>query len=164
MGQALITRKGGSSKITEKTLEAFGFVNVPKGEWALKTGTKTISAKDTNIIPFVLVSSTVSLRRQHVSTEGVNSNSGTTSINNIKSAYADYSIGGLLQYSNITMKGTGTGYNLFIPAFYGYDLTATQDGYTSGTLSAWLEKVVVGGVIRQLITYLANIYRKEVLA
>ena len=31
--------KNVSSKITEKTLEALGFVNVPKGEWALKSGT-----------------------------------------------------------------------------------------------------------------------------
>lgn len=141
MGQALITRKGRSSKATEKTLEFLGFVNVPKGEWVLKTGTKTISAKDVNIIPFVLTSSTVSLRRQHVSTDGVHSNSGTNSINGVRSAYADYSIGGVRQYNNITMTGTGTGYNLFIPAFYAYDLTATQNGYTSGTLSAWLEKV-----------------------
>ena len=117
------------------------FKNVPNGEWVLKTGTKTISAKDANIIPFVLASSGVYIRRQHVSTDGVHSNSGSTSINGVRSAYADYSIGGLRQYNNITMEGHGTGYNLFIPAFYSYDLTATQNGFTSGTLSAWLEKV-----------------------
>lgn len=39
MGQCLITRKGGSVKFDKKTLEAFGFTNVPAGEWLLKTGT-----------------------------------------------------------------------------------------------------------------------------
>ena len=92
----------------------------------------------------MLASSTVSLRRQHVSTDGVHSNSGTKSINGVRSVYAGYSIGGLRQYNNIEMTGKGTGYNLFIPAFYDYDLTATQDGYTSGDLVAWLEKVGEG--------------------
>lgn len=134
MGTCLIRRRGGMP------LKSLGFINVPSGNWKLKTGTKTISSKDDNIIPFVLESSTVSLRRQHVSIDGVHSNSGTKSINGVRSAYADYSIGGLRQYNNIEMTGKGTGYNLFIPAFYGYDLTATQNGFTSGKLSAWLEK------------------------
>lgn len=54
MGSCLITRKGGSSKVTEKTLETLGFVNVPKGEWELKTGSLPQTSLDgVNYIPLV---------------------------------------------------------------------------------------------------------------
>lgn len=161
MGQALITRKGGSSKVTEKTLETLGFINVPKGEWVLKIGTKSISAKDSTIIPICVESVKASAYSQHTGGGSVG-NTNYTKINNINAVSGSYSIGGLAQYNNITVTGSGTGYNIFLPLFYSMDLSATQNGYTSGTLSAWLEEV--GGVIRQLITYLANIFRKEVLA
>lgn len=140
MGQCFITRKGGSSKVTEKTLEALGFVNVPKGEWTLKTGTKSISAKDSTIIPICVESVTASITTQRTG-GGAAWNTEYTRINNIVAVAGGYSIGGLAQYNNITITGSGTGYHIFLPLFYSMDLSATQNGYTSGTLSAWLEKV-----------------------
>ena len=140
MGQCLITRKGGANKVTKKTLEALGFVNVPKGEWVLKTGTKSISAKDSTVIPICVKSVSASASSQHTGGGSVG-NTNYTKINNINAVKGSYSIGGVAQYNNITVTGSGTGYNIFLPLFYSMDLSATQAGYTSGTLSAWLEKV-----------------------
>ena len=120
MGQCLITRKGGTSKVTEKTLEALGFVNVPKGEWVLKTGSKTISAKSSTIIPLVIKSISASVSYRKPSTNSSSSNS---------------------TMSWIQTDSNATAYNIFIPSFYSLDLSKTQNGYTDGTLSAWLEKV-----------------------
>lgn len=139
MGQCLITRKGGTSKVTEKTLEALGFVNVPKGEWVLKTGSKTISAKSSTIIPLVInsISASVSYRKPSTTSS---SSSTSKKVNNINVLALSSTATGNSTMSWIQTDSNATAYNIFIPSFYSLDLSETQNGYTDGTLSAWLEK------------------------
>lgn len=140
MGQCLITRKGGSVKIDKKTLEAFGFTNVPDGEWIMKTGSKTISAKSSTIIPLVIKSISASVSYRKPST---NSSSSSTSkkVNSINVLALSSTATGNSTMSWIQTDSNATAYNIFIPSFYSLDLSKTQNGYTDGILSAWLEKV-----------------------
>lgn len=149
MGLCLMSRKGGSVKFNKKTLEAFGFTNVPDGEWIMKTGTKSATNIASNIIPLVV----------NVYLSGIGaSNQSAKLTDNLGNTYSSYGFG----------SNSNSGWVKFCEWLPSYqDLTVlknvTSFSYTKGSLSisVWLEEV--GGVIRQLITYLANI-GKEVLA
>lgn len=137
MGQCFITRKGGSSKITEKTLEALGFINVPKGEWVLKKGTlSTSSLNGSTYIPLVAyVSCDYTNWNDSYATTAIKDNSGTN--------YGSTGVGGANSEANprLTME-------------LHMDLTLTNSfnctkllairsftGVQSSSIKSWLEKV-----------------------
>ena len=142
MGDCLITRKGSNMKFDKKTLEAFGFKNVPEGEWIMKTGNKSIKAKDTNIIPIVEASRIVQEWMKDVPLSN-----GSFSYyrydrvfpNGQNGMYLWYAIDGLGQNNLIQISATG--YNIFLPAFYQMDLSYVQNNFTYGTLTVWFEKI-----------------------
>lgn len=142
MGQCLITRKGSNMKFDKKTLEAFGFKNVPEGEWIMKTGNKSIKAKDTNIIPIVEASRIVQEWMKDVP-----ASNGSFSYNRYDRVFPNghtgmylwYAIDGLGQNNLIQISATG--YNIFLPAFCQMDLSYVQNNFTYGTLTVWFEKI-----------------------
>ena len=142
MGQCLITRKGGSVKFDKKTLEAFGFKNVPEGEWIMKTGNKSIKAKDANIIPIVEAG-----RRVQEWFKDVPISNGSFSYTRDNKIFPNGQIGMYLWYAidglgqNNLIQIDATGYNIFLPAFCRMDLSYVQNNFTYGTLSVWLEKI-----------------------
>lgn len=152
--------KNGSSKITEKTLETLGFTNVPSGNWIIKKGSKTISAKSSTIIPLVIKSISASVSYRKPSTTS-SSSSTSKKINSINVLALSSTATGDSTMSWIQTDSNATAYNIFIPSFYSFDLSKTQNGYTNGTLSAWLEKV--GGVTSKLRSLLVNAFGKKVL-
>lgn len=141
MGTCIITRKGGSSKVTEKTLQALGFVNVPKGEWALKTGSlATSSLNQSTYIPLAVYAKvTGPATTSYGNTTMTCTYSGGTK--NLLRADSNSDAGGAGN------KGTGiaTGTVDLISAFSG-DLTLMKSitSFSNGrdvSIKTWLEKV-----------------------
>ena len=133
MGNALITRKGGNVKFDKKTLEAFGFTNVPDGEWIMKTGTKSATDIASNIIPLVV----------NVYLSGIGQSYQSAKLtDNLGHTYSSYGFG----------SNSNSGWVNFYEWLPSYqDLTVlksvTSFSYTKATLtiSVWLEEVVGGG-------------------
>lgn len=121
-------------------LKSMGFVNVPSGTWVFKTGSKTITSKQNTIIP---ISGKESCGRD--------GHGGSSSTWSGMPAIDSRSINGVaFVHLNAASRTEGNGQvgcsmyhdNLysFYPRAYDMDLTATQNGVTSATLSCWLEK------------------------
>ena len=141
MGDCLITRKGGSSKVTEKTLEALGFVNVPKGEWALKTGSlATSSLNQSTYIPLAVYGKvTGPATTTYGSTTMTCTYSGGTK--SLLTATSSSDAGGLGNKGT----GTATGTVDLISVFSG-DLTLMKSitGFSNASdvsIKTWLQKV-----------------------
>lgn len=144
-GYAAGISNGGKDDATNG-LSYMGFVNPPsEGNWVMKTGTKTLSAKDPNIIPIVAATqSSSNSGADYYDQWGLLSTQG--SVHQIKkcdangvsaSFYASKNANGS---SHVNWGINATAQNVFLPVFQGFDLTKTQNAYTSGTFSAWLEK------------------------
>ena len=128
--------KNGSSKITEKTLEALGFVNVPKGEWAFRSTAKgNTYKKSANTIPLV---KNVFKADRYIQNIPKNATDGTTNYYNINGKIA---VAAQFKPEAI-VTGTvyGQGYNLYLPAFYDNDYTKLQT-CTYTDITQWYEKV-----------------------
>lgn len=127
-----------SSKITEKTLEALGFVNVPKGEWKLKSGTLAYATcnSGSQYIPLALEVSYVQL-----------------------AATASHTV----KYGDIVLNTGQEYYRGSARCFCSIDLTKKQisvSGVSSCNVIVWLEKV--GGAIAKLLFSLSPLLKKEV--
>lgn len=130
--------KNVSSKITEKTLEALGFVNVPKGEWALKSGTLAYATcnSGSQYIPLALEVAYVQL-------------AGTASHT--------------VKYGDIVLNTGQEYYRGSARCFCSTDLTKKQisvSGVSSCNVIVWLEKV--GGAIAKLLFSLSPLLKKGV--
>ena len=127
--------KNVSSKITEKTLEALGFVNVPKGEWEFRSTAKGYTySKNANTIPLIKTSfnAVSSKTKAPANTETTT----TYNINGVKIALSKGNPG-----STVDLWAFGSIiYNVYLPYFYGYDYTKLQT-CTYTDILEWYEKV-----------------------
>lgn len=133
--------KNSISKIDKKTLENFGFTNVPDGEWAIKTGSVSYSDinSNNNRIP-IGISITVG---QNAGTPEAWVKYGTTKIFSVKPY--EYTWSAVL--------------------FTGRDLSKKSISVSniwSCNVTTWLEKVG-GEVTRKLRSLLVSTFRKKVL-
>lgn len=129
--------KNVSSKITEKTLEALGFINVPKGEWLLKSGALSYATcnSGSQYIPLALEVAYVQL-------------AGTASHT--------------VKYGDIVLNTGQEYYRGSARCFCSTDLTKKQitvSGVSSCNVIVWLEKV---GAIAKLLFSLSPFLKNEV--
>ena len=128
--------RGGTS------LSDLGFKNVPEGDWVLKSTAlgDAFPGLGENIIPLVLTSISGNTTQIGYSTQNNGGRYiGTASINGIQAEWHQMYIDGNGEIVP-QLWGNGTAYKLFLPAFFGYDLTATQKGVTQTNIEAWLQK------------------------
>ena len=127
------------------SLSDLGFKNVPDGEWVLKSKTfgDTFPGLGANVIPIVLesISGNTAIINYGTNNNGGNYN-GSASINGITAEAHSMHINGSGEVTP-QIWGNGAAYKLFLPAFYGYDLTATQKGVSKTNIEAWLQKVYI---------------------
>ena len=127
--------KNGSSKITEKTLEALGFVNVPKGEWEYRSTSKGYTySKSANTIPLIKnkISNVVSVK----------SASGNTLYTNDLKINSKLAVQGRCVVGNATTiwEYGAYVYNVYLPYFYNLDVSKLQK-LSDTDILAWYEKV-----------------------
>lgn len=148
---------GGSNKINAKILELFGFTNVPSGEWELKKGELSQSSLNgSKYIPLTIYAYMYDTSYGFTyKTFFLKDNKGTTYFT-------------LTHGWDTSQNGHANCYtDIYLPVKNSYDcdkLLAIRSfsGYKELKITSWLEKV--GGVIRNLITHTANVFRKKVLA
>ena len=137
MANALITRKGGTS------LASLGFINVPNGNWVLKSTTtgSTFPGFSSNVIPIAMnTGSSCSRSHSNYTSSSPMTTSGSTAINEKTASAINASASKGINRESLSVNASTTAYSVFLPWFYDMDLTAVQNGVTSGTITAWLEK------------------------
>lgn len=125
------------------SLSDLGFKNVPEGDWVLKSTAfgDTFPGYGSNIIPLVVESMGASAYINYGTAGNGRHYHGYAKINNRNAVHQDEMINGDGEILP-QVWAWATGYNLFIPAFYDYDLSATQAGTTDTSIkiTAWLQK------------------------
>ena len=117
-----------------------GFINIPSGNWVWKS-TKTGSSFpgfSNNVIP---ICKTFSASSEHGWSENTQigfSGSTTASCNSQTVATGSASKGANVGSKNWSTSVTA--YNVFLPQYYGMDLTVVQNSEKSGTITVWLQK------------------------
>ena len=120
-------------------LVAIGFLNpppCPKTGWVFKSGSSSFPGFSANVIPLVKEQSGNS-HWSDVSPSGT-SHSTTKSINGVTYGKVSGKVSGSGQTNRYLYI---TNSRIFLPCFYGFDLSAVQNAQTSGTIHAWLEAV-----------------------
>lgn len=125
------------------SLEALGFINIPEGEWVMKSTLKddVFPGFSENVIPLTMSFSGVNGSSSHgnctwgsLDCSASRSLNGKTTVATSGHMSFDISRGG----ARVSCGGSAS--HIYIPAFYNFDLTAIQKGVTSGTITCWLQK------------------------
>ena len=124
---------GGSS------LNSMGFINVPSGNWKIKTG--SFPGFSENVIPLTMSFSGVNGSASHGNcTWGSLDCSASRAINGKTAVSTSGSMWFEISRAGASVNCGGGANHIFIPMFYDMDLTAVQNNVTSGTITSWLEK------------------------
>ena len=116
------------------------FTNIPDGNWVLKSTAKgdTFPGFSNNVIPLTANFSTDYRKSSSNCTSGSLSDNRTISVNGKRALYSYASMGFDISRGGADVHGTANADNVFLPFYYDFDLTAVQEGVTSGTISTWL--------------------------
>lgn len=134
MGQcALLNSRGGTS------LKSLGFINVPQGNWKIKTG--SFPGFSENVIPLTAnFGANCGNSHNNWTSGGSLTASSSASTNGKTTISVNSSARKGINREYLETKGSATAYNVFLPMFYDMDLTAVQTGVKRGTITSWLEK------------------------
>lgn len=116
------------------------FANVPDGNWVLKSTANSDQwpGFSNNVIPLCGTFSTSYSGHSNNCTSGNMSGNKSATQNGKTALSVSGSMNFAISRGEANISGSGKAYNVFLPAFYDFDLTATQEGVTSGTITAWL--------------------------
>ena len=128
---------------TYNPLISIGFINVPNGNWVFKatsTGS-TFPGFSDNVIPMAMdTGSSCSRSHSNYTSSSAMTTSGSTAINGKTASAINASASKGINRESLSVSANTTAYSVFLPWFYNMDLSAVQNGVTSGTITAWLEK------------------------
>ena len=118
------------------------FINLPDGEWQLKSTAQgdAFPGFSDNVIPLTIDYSNSYSGYSVNNTGGSMSDSRSASINGQTVFYFYGHMKFDIARSQTWLDGNGYAKTIFIPMYYGFDLTSTQSGIKSGTITAWLQK------------------------
>lgn len=129
---------GGGDSLSQRQLEGFGFSNVPEGRWKI-VSTGEYPGASANVIPWTCTLSATE-SRHHTNMTYTASHNPKATLNGISAVTGQGVFSHDIGRGAADTRTTVTGYNIFIPAFYGWDLTAVQNANITSATS-WLQKV-----------------------